>query len=83
MSVKEDVKNVLLDFHKSQKYIGLCCISPVVAAKVFGTKSGGPGLKMTLGGRGDSWPYNGSIDAASSFGNNLVESDLADICHDK
>jgi enhancing lycopene biosynthesis protein 2 len=38
---------------------------------------------MTLGGRGDDWPYNGSIDAASSFGNELVESDLDGIVIDE
>lgn len=82
MTVKEDVAKVMKDFHGEQKYIGLCCIAPVVAAKVFGTNSGGPGLKMTLGCRGDNWPYNGSIDAATSFGNELVEADLDAVCHD-
>lgn len=71
------------DFHSSQKHIGLCCISPIIAAKVFGTASGGPGLKLTLGCRGDNWPYNGSIDAAKSFGNELVEVDLNGICYDE
>ena len=73
MTVHNDVSAVMKDFHAAKKYIGLCCISPIVAAKVFGTKSGGPGLKLTLGCRGDDWPYNGSIDAATSFGNELVE----------
>eukprot|EP00351_Strombidinopsis_sp_SopsisLIS2011_P006052 CAMPEP_0116870206 /NCGR_PEP_ID=MMETSP0463-20121206/75_1 /TAXON_ID=181622 /ORGANISM="Strombidinopsis sp, Strain SopsisLIS2011" /LENGTH=128 /DNA_ID=CAMNT_0004506433 /DNA_START=248 /DNA_END=634 /DNA_ORIENTATION=- len=73
MQVHSDVEAVLKDFHATKRPIGLCCISPVVAAKVFGTKSGGPGLKMTLGARGDNWPYNGSIDAANSFGNTMQE----------
>ena len=37
MEVKPDVSQVLKDFHQNQKYIGLCCISPIIAAKVFGT----------------------------------------------
>ena len=35
MTVKDDVAKVMKDFHGEQKYIGLCCIAPVVAAKVF------------------------------------------------
>jgi len=83
MVVQDDVSAVMKDFHAAQKYIGMCCISPVVAAKVFGTNSGGPGLKMTLGCRGDDWPYNGSIDAATSFGNELVEAGIDQVVHDE
>ena len=83
MTVHDDVAAVLKDFHAAKKYIGLCCISPVVAAKVFGTQSGGPGATLTLGCRGDNWPYNGSIDAATSFGNTLVEKEINQICHDE
>lgn len=82
MTVQEDVSQVLKDFHAAQKYIGLCCIAPVVAAKVFGTKSGGPGAKLTLGCKGDDWPYNGAIDAATSFGNELAEKDINEVCVD-
>lgn len=77
MEVQKDVSDCLKDFHSNQKYIGMCCISPVIAAKVFGVKNGGPGAKLTLGGRGADWPYNGSIDAALSFGNELVETNLS------
>ena len=62
--------------------MGLCCISPVVAAKVFGTKSGGPGFKMTMGCKGDDWPFNGAIDASSSFGNEMVEAGILETVHD-
>ena len=61
----------------------MCCISPVIAAKVFGSKSGGPGVKLTLGGRGEDWPFNGSIDAVSSFGNELIETNLSQVVHDE
>ena len=77
MEVQQDVSDCLKDFHANQKYIAMCCISPVIAAKVFGKNSGGPGAKLTLGGRGADWPYNGSIDAALSFGNELVETNLS------
>ena len=83
MEVQQDVTKCLKDFHANQKYIAMCCISPVIAAKVFGSKSGGPGVKLTLGGKGDDWPYNGSIDAALSFGNELVETNLSQVVHDE
>lgn len=83
MSVQEDVASVLKDFHGAKKYIGMSCIAPVVAAKVFGSKYGGPGIKLTLGCRGDNWPYNGAIDAATSFGNTLEEIDINGVCHDE
>ncbi|KAG1928107.1 glutamine amidotransferase-like class 1 domain-containing protein 3A, mitochondrial [Pimephales promelas] len=41
--VNEQVKTVLLAFHAEKKPIGLCCISPVLAAKVF------PGCEVTVG----------------------------------
>ena len=83
MSVKDDVAAVLKDFHSSKKQIGLCCISPVIAAKVLGKGASGPGLKMTLGCRGEDWPYNGSIDAATSFGNELVDCDVDGVVFDE
>ena len=38
---------------------------------------------MTLGEKGDNYPYAGSIDVAEGFGNNLVACDLSGVCHDK
>jgi len=37
---------VLKDFHKAKKPIGLCCIAPVLAAKVLGN------VVITLGKKG-------------------------------
>ena len=63
--------------------IGLACISPIVAARVFGTKFGGPGLTLTLGQKGAKWPYNGSIDVAAGFGNKMNEKTYIDeVCVD-
>ena len=61
----------------------MACISPVIAAKVFGKESGGPGAKLTLGCKGDNWPYKGSIDAATSFGNEVVESGINEVTIDE
>lgn len=42
-TVNELVKSTLKAFHSAKKPIGLCCISPVLAAKVF------PGCEVTVG----------------------------------
>ncbi|KAM3861751.1 glutamine amidotransferase-like class 1 domain-containing protein 3, mitochondrial [Diretmus argenteus] len=42
-SVNDEVKATLQAFHSEGKPIGLCCISPVLAAKVF------PGCEVTVG----------------------------------
>lgn len=80
MTVKEDVTKVVKDFHASQKYLGLCCISPIIAAKVFGNS----GATLTLGSKGSEadWPYQGSIDAATSFGNKMIDADIDSAVHD-
>lgn len=48
MTVKPDVERVVKDFHGAGKAIGLCCIAPVIAAKVL------PGVTVTLGAEGDA-----------------------------
>lgn len=54
MTVNDDVERVLKDFHSSKKPIGMCCISPVLAAKVL------PGCELTVGHdseEGGRYPY--------------------------
>ena len=72
MSVHEDIEKVLRDFRSQEKVIGLTCIAPVIAAKIFGND----GVKLTLGGSGSNFPYAGSIGAASSFGADMTEMDV-------
>lgn len=81
MSVDPEVIRVLEEFHSAKKPIGLCCIAPVIAAKVFGEK----GVKVTLGRQGDesSWPFGGALDAARSFGAEVVEKDVNEVCIDE
>ena len=38
MTVDPEVERVLRDFNKSGKPIALCCIAPILAAKVFGSQ---------------------------------------------
>ena len=54
--IKEAVAN--------KTHIGLCCISPVLVAKVLGTSSGGLGTTITLGKKSTAFPYSDSIDVA-------------------
>jgi len=78
MSVHQDVEKVLRDFRSEEKVIGLTCIAPIIAAKVFGSE----GVKLTLGGRTENFPYAGSIEAASSFGAKMEEMDVSGVCTD-
>ncbi|XP_062906280.1 glutamine amidotransferase-like class 1 domain-containing protein 3, mitochondrial [Mobula hypostoma] len=60
-----DVCRVLTEFHKAQKPIGLCCIAPVLAAKVL------PGVEVTVGheeDEGGRWPYAGTAAAIKAMG---------------
>uniref|UniRef100_A0AAR2K2Y4 DJ-1/PfpI domain-containing protein n=1 Tax=Pygocentrus nattereri TaxID=42514 RepID=A0AAR2K2Y4_PYGNA len=64
-SVNKEVERILKDFHKARKPIGLCCISPVLAAKVL------PGVEVTVGHeeeQGGKWPYAGTAHAITALG---------------
>ena len=78
MTVHEDIEKILKDFKAQDKVIGLTCISPIIAAKVFGSQ----GVKLTLGGRGENFPFAGSIDAAESFGATHEEANVGDVVTD-
>ncbi|KAJ8388549.1 hypothetical protein AAFF_G00132630 [Aldrovandia affinis] len=63
--VNADVERVLKDFHKAGKPIGLCCISPVLAARVL------PGVEVTVGHEteeGGRWPYASTAQAITALG---------------
>jgi enhancing lycopene biosynthesis protein 2 len=46
-TVDENVKRLLIEMHDAKKPIGLACIAPVIAAKVFGAMNLKP--KLTIG----------------------------------
>lgn len=48
-TVTPDVARVIKGFHAARKPIGMCCIAPVLAAKVLGVANGGPGCEVTIG----------------------------------
>jgi enhancing lycopene biosynthesis protein 2 len=48
-TVQPEVARVIREFHGAEKPMGMCCIAPVLAAKVLGRAGGGPGCRLTLG----------------------------------
>ncbi len=48
-TVNPEVARVVKQFHDAGKPVGMCCIAPVIGARVLGTKSGGPGVTVTIG----------------------------------
>ena len=99
MNVNLDVARVIKEFHAAGKPMALCCIAPILAAKVLGsnvsdcdqhsnpTNSNNPwqGVQLTMGRQGDEskWPYGGAIDAAKSFGAVMVDKDVGEVCVDQ
>lgn len=81
MEVDSEVERVLKEFRDSGKPIALCCIAPLLAAKVLGSQ----GPKLTMGRKGEEaeWPYGGAIDAAKSFGADMVEMDVSEVLVDE
>ncbi|MCL4126748.1 UNVERIFIED_CONTAM: hypothetical protein GTU68_003433 [Idotea baltica] len=82
MTVKPDVERVIKDFHGAKKPIGLCCIAPILAAKVLGPS----GVEITMGKSDDGsgkWPYGGSLEAAKALGAKPVEKTVDEIVIDE
>lgn len=74
--VNEDVAKSIKDFHAAKKPIGLCCIAPVLAAKLI------PGVEITVGhdkDDGGRWPYAGTADAVEQMGAKHVNKDVHEI----
>lgn len=84
MKVDSHLEKVLKDFVRSRKPIGLCCISPVIAAKLI------PGVRLTLGKmknltdneKKNVFPYSGSVLSAQQMGAETQECDINEICVD-
>lgn len=79
-TVNKEVERVLKDFHKASKPIGLCCISPVLAAKVL------PGVEVTVGHEeeeGGKWPYAGTAQAITALGAKHKVKDVTEAHVDK
>jgi enhancing lycopene biosynthesis protein 2 len=48
-TVVPDVERIVKAFHGAGKPIGMCCIAPVIGARVLGRCRGGPGVTVTIG----------------------------------
>jgi enhancing lycopene biosynthesis protein 2 len=48
-TVNPDVERVVKGFHSAGKPVAMCCIAPVIGARVLGRAAGGPGVKVTIG----------------------------------
>ncbi|XP_070211905.1 glutamine amidotransferase-like class 1 domain-containing protein 3, mitochondrial [Littorina saxatilis] len=77
MKVNPDVERVLKEFHGAKKPIGLCCIAPVLAAKVL------PGCEVTVGSDQEErgkWPYAETAGAIGSMDSTHIKKDVTE-CH--
>ena len=85
MTVDDRLANILKDFLRSRKPIGMCCISPVIAAKLI------PGAQLTLGKMKNLneneaknvFPYSGAVLSARQMGAETQECDINEICVDE
>lgn len=72
-----DVVRVIKDFHGAKKPIALCCIAPVIAARVLGTRMNGPGCRVTIGT--DAQAAN----AIATMGSENIAKAVRDVCVDE
>lgn len=73
LKVNKDLERVLQEFLAGFKPIGLCCIAPVIIAKVM------PGCELTVGKTGKDWPYGGTVESLKIMGANVFEKDVNEI----
>jgi len=80
MSVDPEVSRIISSFHAAGKPLALCCIAPVLAAKVLGSSE--PTLTLGNTGSEEDWPYQGAIEAAKSFGAKMELKGVEEVCVD-
>jgi len=80
MTVSAEAERVISGFHGAGKPLALCCISPILAAKVLGSSN----PTLTLGSTGEEadWPYQGAIEVAKGFGANMEQKSVGEVCVD-
>ena len=74
-TVNDQVKRLLVEMHQAKKPIGLACIAPVIAAKVFGEMGLKP--KVSIG------TDKGTADAINSMAAEHQNTGPTDICVDE
>lgn len=75
-AIVPDVEQVLRAFHTLKKPIGLICIAPILAARVFGTRANGPGCRLTMGGPSPA------ADAAATLGATAIAKGVTEVMFD-
>ncbi|XP_051878132.1 LOW QUALITY PROTEIN: glutamine amidotransferase-like class 1 domain-containing protein 3, mitochondrial [Pristis pectinata] len=78
-SVEGSVESAIKKFHATKKPIGLCCISPVLAAKLI------PGCELTVGydTECEKWPYAKTAQALKDLGCQHINKHVNEIHVDK
>ena len=66
MTVDAEAERIISGFHAAGKPLALCCISPILAAKVLGDKA--PTLTLGSSGSEADWPYQGAIEVRRKDG---------------
>jgi enhancing lycopene biosynthesis protein 2 len=74
-TVNDQVKRLLVEMHGAKKPVGLACIAPVIAAKVFGEMGLKP--KVSIG------TDKGTADAINSMGAEHQNTGPTDVCVDE
>lgn len=75
--VNPDVERTIKAFHAAGKPVGMCCIAPVLAAKVLGRAAGGPGVDVTIGDDA------GAAAAIAQMGSRNVVKPVTEACADE
>ena len=65
MTVTPETERIISGFHGAGKPMALCCIAPILAAKVLGDKA--PSLTLGSTGSEADWPYQGSIEVIRKY----------------
>ena len=75
--IDPSVETIIKGFYKRNKPIGACCISPILLAKTI------KNVKITLGSKGENFPYADAIEHATAFGAMHEIMDVGDVCIDE
>ncbi|XP_068182315.1 glutamine amidotransferase-like class 1 domain-containing protein 3, mitochondrial [Antennarius striatus] len=75
-TIEPQVEKLITAFHKAGKPLGMCCIAPILAAKVF------PGCELTVGSDNacERWPYAQTVGVLKEMGCKHVNTDV-DVAH--
>jgi enhancing lycopene biosynthesis protein 2 len=75
-TVDPDISKLVMDMHAAKKPVGFLCISPAMAAKIYG-EAGIKGVKLTIG------KDKGTADAIRAMGAQHVECEVGDCVIDE